>query len=489
MSAIDSIIAWISPRKACERQAWRNEYEYLRSNYDAGGYGRNNAPWRVYNDSAEMTDRSSREIIRARARDLERNSDMANGIISAFVRNVVGKGYTLQCKTDNEELNTQIEELWNVWTKKQNCDVTETQSFNQLLRMAVRRKKIDGGILFIKCYTGNKIPFQLQAVEVDELSSLVTAPKTKGNKVVNGIEYNKYNKPVGFWIQQYSIDGINAVTPKYYPAEKVIYIFDKKRPSQIREISDLAPTLTRVRDANEFIQAVSVKERIAACLAVFIKRQLPTQTGFTGRGNGVTVNDPRISYSGKTLSPGMMTEMNPGDEIQVVDPKNASSDATDFLKTEQRLMGAGQGLSYEATSRDMSQVNYSSARQGLIEDELTYDEEKEWVRQFLTEVYETFLISAVLSNAIEIPDFWGNKEKYMKHLWVESPRRWIDPNKEASANKTAIETGQKTFKQIAAENGQDWKQQIDDAVEVAKYCKEKNIVIGGGMYGEFQDED
>lgn len=486
MSLIDSVVAWFSPRRACERQAWRNEYEYLRSSYDAGGYGRNNAPWRVHNDSAEITDRSSREIIRARARDLERNSDMANGIISAFVRNVIGKGYTLQCKTDDDKLNSQIEELWNVWTKKQHCDVTGTQSLNQLLKMAVRRKKVDGGILFIKCYTGGKIPFQLQAIEVDELSLINTAPQKKGNKVINGIEYDKYNKPVGFWIQQYSLDGLTAVPPKYYPAERVIYIFDKKRPSQIREISDLAPTLTRVRDANEFIQAVSVKERIAACMAVFVKRQVPTQTGY-GRGNSAS-NDPRMSYSGKSLSPGMITEMNPGDEIQVVDPKNASSDATSFLKTEQRLMGAGQGLSYEATSRDMSQVNYSSARQGLIEDELTYDEEKEWVRQFLSEVFETFLISAVLAKAIDIPDFWGNKEKFMKHIWVESPRKWIDPVKEATANKTAIETGQKTFKQIAAENGQDWKQQIDDAFEVAEYCAKKNINIGGGIYGQLKND-
>ena len=42
------------------------------------------------------------------------------------------------------------------------------------------------------------------------------------------------------------------------------------------------------------------------------------------------------------------------------------------IKLLQRLTGAGQGISYEATSRDMSQTNYSSARQGLIEDSMTY---------------------------------------------------------------------------------------------------------------------
>ena len=34
----------------------------------------------------------------------------------------------------------------------------------------------------------------------------------------------------------------------------------------------MSPTITRIRDANEFMVAVSVKERIAACLSVVIKK-------------------------------------------------------------------------------------------------------------------------------------------------------------------------------------------------------------------------
>jgi capsid protein len=70
-----------------------------RRNYDAGWGGRLNANWRTTNQSAELTDRYSRDVVRARARDLERNSDMMNSIISPFVRNVVGKGFTLQVNT------------------------------------------------------------------------------------------------------------------------------------------------------------------------------------------------------------------------------------------------------------------------------------------------------------------------------------------------------------------------------------------------------
>lgn len=479
---IDNVIGFFSPETACKREAWRQQLNEMRG-YDAGNYGRLNAAWRATNESAEFTDRNARDVVRARARDLERNSDMANAIISAFVRNVVGHGFTLQAGTGNAALDDEIEALWHEWTKRNNCDVTGQQSFDQMLRMAVRRKKIDGGILFRKCYTGGGVlPFKLQALEVDELAYTWSSAKNKNHTVAGGIEYNRYNKPVGYWIQQYTIDGYDYPEPVYVPAKDIIFYYTKRRPSQVREFSDMAPSVTRIRDANEFITAVSVKARIAACLSVFIKKAVPT----AGFGRNSSAGGPAVEYGGKKLTPGMITEMNAGDEIQVVEPKGTGDDATAFLKTQQRLIAMGQGISYEAGSRDMSQVNYSSARQGSIEDDLTFSEEVELLTEnFMTEVYESFLISAVLAGAIDIDPvkFFGDKKTFMRHKWVASPKRWIDPQKEANANKTALATGQKTFQQICAEGGRDWKEQINDMAEAIRYAEEKGIDLSKIVYG------
>ena len=481
MNVLDSIISFISPEWGVKREAYRQYLGELR-NYDAGGYGRINANWGVTNQSAEMTDRFYRDNIRARCRDLERNSDIMNSVLSAFKRNVVGGGYTLQAKTDDEELNNQLESLWKLWQKKNNCDVTGTQSFNQIIRMAVERKKVDGGIIFLKRYTSDGVvPFKLQMIEVDELDTSKMVAKSKDNKVVGGIEYNKYNKAVGYWIKQYSLDSFSLEEPIYIQAKDVMFYYSKKRPSQVREISDLSPTITRIRDTNEFMTAVSVKERIAACLSVFIKKTIPT-TGIGGRANISASN--KNDYEGKKIAPGMIKELNAGDEIQVVNPSGQSADAASFIKLQQRLIGAGQGISYESTSRDMSQTNYSSARQGAIEDELTYAEDIELLMDILDEIYETFIISAYLAGKIEVRDFWNKKEQIFKHEWIKAPKRWIDPQKEANANKTAMQTGQKTFKQIAAENGRDWKEQIDEMKEVIEYAQKSGINLGGVIFGQ-----
>lgn len=484
MSWLDNTIGFLSPEKAYRRQIYKQAIEEQK-NYDAGDSSRGNANWRVTNQSAEITDRFSRDNVRARARDLERNSDMFNSVVIASKRNVVGGGYTLQARTSTDEINKLIEKTWKKWCKKQNCDVTATQSFNQIIRMAVDRKKIDGGILFVKRYTDyGLIPFQLQMIEVDELDISSITPKQSKNKVLGGIEYNSFNKAVGYYIRQYSVDGYSILDPIYVEAKDVIFYFSKTRPSQLREMSDMSQSITRIRDTNEFMTAVSVKERIAACLSVFIKKVTPG--GGVGRPGGN--ENGKASYDGKTLTPGMIMQLNAGDEVQAINPQGQASDASGFVKLMQRLVGAGQGISYEATSRDMSQSTYSSARQGNIEDGLTFAEDKELLIEIMDEIYETFIISCVLKGIITIKDFWNNKDLYFEHEWIQAPKPWIDPLKESNANKIALQTGQKTFKQIAAENGKDWRDQIDEMAEVIDYADSKKINMRGVIFGEKTDE-
>ena len=474
--------------------AWRNAYEEMR-NYDAGNLDRINSHWRVTNDSAEVTDRYSREWVRARARDLERNSDIMNSVLGAYKRNVIGSGFQIQAKTPKTGLNKDLEQLWKKWCKARNCDVTGQQSLNQMLRMAVVRKKVDGGVLFVKRYTKDgMIPFSLQMIEVDELDTTQVVPRDSKNRVVGGIEYNEYNRPTGYWVKQYAIDGYTIEDTVYIKADDVIFYYSKKRPSQIREMSDMAQTATRIRDVNEFMNAVSVKQRIEACLSVFIKKQLPV----SGLGRPGT-SDPagRFSYDGKTLTPGMIKELNAGDDVEVVNPTGQSADATSFVKLQQRLVGAGQGLSYEATSRDMSETNYASARQSAIEDEMTFQEEKEMILSILDEIYETFVISCVMSGVanITVKQFWDNKDDYLAHAWIQPPKKWIDPQKESGAMKIAMNAGVKTYKQICAESGVDWRTQLDDIAEVQEYAEKigigdfNSVMFDGKLMEEQEGEE
>lgn len=79
-------------------------------------------------------------------------------------------------------------------------------------------------------------------------------------------------------------------------------------------------------------------------------------------------------------------------------------------------------MSYEATSRDMSESNYSSARQGANEDEATFAAEIELLTEIMSEIYETFVISCYLTGLINPPGFWDKKADYLAHKWVQAPK-------------------------------------------------------------------
>ena len=328
-NVVDKVVSFFSPQRGYARLSYRSAIDEVRSNYDAGSYHRSN--WRAINQNAQITDRMDRDIVRARARDLERNSDIMNGVIKAFKRNVVGSGFKLKITIpENQELCKELNELWEEWCKARNCDITGTQNFTEMLRMAAVRKKVDGGILFVKVFTKDGLlPLKLQLMEVDSLDISQRTPHSKDNRVVDGIEFDAYSKPVGYWFRQFAPDGFTLLPPKYIEAKNVIFYFTKTRPTQIREISDLSPSVTRVRDITEFMTAVSVKERIAACLSVFVKKVMPTAG--SGFGRAGANNSNLMSYNEKTLAPGMITELNAGDEIQVVNPSGQSSDASTFI--------------------------------------------------------------------------------------------------------------------------------------------------------------
>ena len=164
--------------------------------------------------------------------------------------------------------------------------------------------------------------------------------------------------------------------------------------------------------------------------------------------------DGSTGYGTKTLAPGMITELQPGDDVASVNPSGQASNAKEFITSQQRLSASGQGLSYEAASRDMSQVNYSSARQGMLEDRKTYESEQEFLkRHFCRPVYREVITQAVLAGKLHIPDFFENKENYLYHNWIAPGMSWIDPQKEVNANKVALETNQTTLAQICSQNG------------------------------------
>ena len=238
----------------------------------------------------------------------------------------------------------------------------------------------------------------------------------------------------------------------------------------MREFSPAASCLIRMDGLSQLTDAAITKEKVQACFGVAIEQESTAPVGSMGRG--VTPagkpNEPPTEF----LEPGMIKYLRPGEKVAPISSAGVSSTADGMIKSVLRQAGAGAGLSYEAATRDMSQVNYSSARQGMLQDRRTYaDWQMGLIESVLDPIFCSWLEWAVLSEKIRIPDYWDDPEKYRAHVWIMPGMDWIDPIKEANANKIALENNLTTLQQVCAAKGQDWREVVDQRARELIYIQ------------------
>ncbi|MCE5315173.1 MAG: phage portal protein [Armatimonadota bacterium] len=476
---VDNLVGIFSPERGYYRSAWRDG-----SNPES--IGSTSDGWVAVNQHGAIAHRFTRDSRRAFARDLEDSSDIMESVIVAFERWVVGTGFTLQAKItdangeDDNEANKLIESLWAEWCLHRNCDIQGRQCFDEMCRMAVRRLRVDGGIFFIKCYTnGGQVPFCLQMREVDELDTTISGLQLdNGNYMVDGIETDQYGKHMAYHFRRYAPDGFSTLESEIMPADRVIYLQKFKRTTDPRELTPFSPSIQRIRHAGGYIENVTLQSRLISRFIAVIKKVLPGGLGF-GRGGRAATPDPETGLDRQAIPEGSFVYVQPNEDVTAVQPPQLGSSPSDLTAINQRLIGASQGLSYEATSRDLNRGNYSSIRGGTIEDNATYAIDQAYLtKHLLHEVYTEWLISlALVAKApFTITELFKNKVRYMAHRFIGVGRPWIDPMKEATANAKALETGQTTLAQIYAEQGKDYREEIAQRKYEIELCKDAGII-------------
>ena len=74
---------------------------------------------------------------------------------------------------------------------------------------------------------------------------------------------------------------------------------------------------------------------------------------------------------------------------------------------------------------------------------------------FYQPIYEAWLEMAVMNNALQLPTYETEPERYEKVRWVCRGYSYVDPQKEVMAQRDAIRSGLKTLSECIAENGGD----------------------------------
>lgn len=471
MNILDKVIAYFNPERAARRAYFRSSLE---RGYDAASTDRLSGDWMPVFGTAEQVASGQRDLIRGRARAAELNSDLAESVVLALLRNVVGTGIKPQCKIKtkagklNERLNKKIEEAWSDWVDKENADIRGISTFYELQEMALRRMVYDGEILVNMTFEGTDIPLSLQLIEGENIGAVSVSEN--GNSIVNGVEVNKYGRPIAYHVFQTDPLGIRLFNEARLPSNRAFLLHKPRRPSELRGVSMLALVLKRIHDVDEYMDADLIAARVAACFGAFV-------TSNTG-GNPMVAN--KIDSKGKkvrSMAPGIIQHLRAGESISFAEPKRNAGTASEYSATQTRRIASGMGLSADIVTRNIS-GNFSAARQNMLEDQQSFKQMQRFIiEHFCMPVWQAFIEACYLKGIIPANDYAANPKLYKKVAWLAPGWSWIDPVKEVNANKEAIKAGLTTLEDVCSASGKDWEEVLEQRKLEQDRIKELGVAL------------
>ncbi len=474
MNWLDRAITWFAPETGLRRIRARRAAELVRLAYEGARTGRRTDGWVTSGNSANAEIALALSKLRERSRDLIRNNPYAARAVVEIVGNAIGTGITAQARAGSPELNRSIDATWSAWIDE--CDADGQLDFYGLQAL-VARTIVESGECLIRFRQrrsgdGLRIPVQLQVLEPDYLDQSKTQ-RTDTGYIIQGVEFDLVGRRTFYWlfgnhpgeVTQTSLRG--SLVSARVAASEVLHIYRKDRPGQVRGVPWLAPVIITLRDLDEYEEAELVRKKIEACFAAFVTQP----GGVEGPTLAPASTDANTGRRIESFEPGMIEYLRPGEEITFSTP-SSSSGYRDYVATKQSTIATGLQLTYEQLTGDLSRVNYSSYRAGLLSFRNGIEAFR-WlvfIPMFCIPVWDRFLAVAFAAGATPDPGPFPAE-------WTPPGFGSVDPYKDSVATLNRIRTGTLTLRQAIAEQGYDPDAQLEQIAEINRVLDERGIVL------------
>jgi len=463
MSFIDRAIEVFSPSTAVRRAQARMALDMVRG-YDAAQVGRRTAGWRATGGSANAEIGPAMSRMRNRCRDMIRNNEYAAKALDSLVADTVGIGVVAKAPA---------QPIWDDWLDY--ADADGQLDFHGVIELLHRTRREVGEALLRFHHrdpaSGLPVPLQVQVLEPDHLDESKTGPMNNGNYAITGIEFDPLGNRVAYWLfpvhpgevanyRRYSL------VSQRVSAEQVLHYYRKRRPSQVRGVAELSVSLMRLRDMADYEQAELVRKKIEACFAVFVRTDDESQR--TGPTELVRGADGK-GRANEKVSPGMIKYIGNAEEVTFGSP-NSSGGYGEYTSSQLHAIAAGARTTYEKMTGDLSQVNYSSLRAGMI-DYRGMVRQEQWlalVPMALNRVSKVFQATAVLAG----------KQRVAPARYVWTMPRWEsqDPLKDIAAAKEEMRGGVTSLSEVIRARGDDPEKVFEELQRERADLKARGII-------------
>lgn len=425
----------------------------MRLAYEGARTGRRTSGWMSSGASANAEIGVDLARLRERSRELIRNNHFGAKAAREFSTKVVGAGIELQIADDRAMT------LWTQWSEE--CSADGLPHFGAIQAL-VARTLFESGECLVRFRMRTAadrlaVPFQLQILEPDFLDMSKTGTTATGY-MIHGVEFDLVGRRVAYWLYPQHPGEVtttvrrSSLQSNRIPADQILHIYDTLRPGQVRGVPSLAPVMLAMRDLDDWENAELVRKKTEACLAGFITS--PEENVALGPQSTSTTSAQLL----ETFEPGMVTRLRPGESITVNNPQHAGG-YSDYKRSRCRDFAAGIGMPYEILTGDLSQINYSSYRGGLLgfRDAVEAVQYNVMIPRLCRPTFRKFIAIAT--------DFAGLPARNYEDEWTPPAFDLLDREAEAKADEIELRLGTKTWPQTVARQGYDPEKQLATIAE------------------------
>jgi lambda family phage portal protein len=434
--------------------------------------------------TADQVVERNQQVLVARSREQAANNDYARSFLRMCRQNIVGpKGVMLQAQSADEKgkldtlANDAIELGWQSWGKRKNCDVTGKRSWREIQQACITSAAKDGEFM-VRLVMGREAgpwQFALQLLDPQRCPVDFNVGQNGAETFIRqGIKFNRYGKPLAYLFgtldeteADYRYGGRMFVE---VPAEEMVHGFLEDMIGQKRGLPWMATALFRMRQLNAMESAAIVNARVGANKLGFVQWK---------EGFGPEFDDDEELLIDS--EPGEYQVLPQGAEIKETNPQYPSGEYAPFVKQALRGMASGFGVLYNNLASDLEGVNFSSIRQGTLDEREHWKDLQEWLIESLIEpVFEAWLPRALLGAKLIVkgrPLKPERIERYSVVTWQARRWQWIDPRADVQSAVDAKNNMLTSAGRIIREQGQDpqtvWAEAARDvAAMIAAYVAE-----------------
>lgn len=476
MNQLDKLICAVAPRTGARRLqarlAIRTADAYLQTmHYDAATAGRRTSSLRASSADADAAGRARHRMAYV-SRDMLRNNPWAGRAKATIAGHVVGDGIIPKIVGGSEDLRAEGLRLIEAHLDRTGIDAERRCNLYGLQQLAIGAMVSDGECLIVPRFRrdarGQAMPLELRVLEIDYLDSTrdTVLQGTTGNVVHDGIEYDGDGNRVAYWLfdEHPGTDaprsGRWSRVSQRYDARLVIHLYRQDRPGQQRGVSWFAPVVLPMQDLADYHDAQIMRQKIAACFTAF-------------RTNGDPIASADTEHPMKKLAPGMIMDLGQDETITFGTPPDVGG-FDEFTRTVLRSIAVGMGITYEALTGDMAQVNFSSARMGRMEMDRNISA-WQWlimIPQMLNQVGDWFKMAWILQQ----PDR-AREIAALGIEWTPPHRIIVDPAREIPALKEAVRAGFATRKGVQRSFGIDPERMLEEQIAERQEARGAGLVF------------